>query len=757
MVLPARQAAAVTVPQTLTATSTDFAAGRFGLTGLTQSGGVQLIPLGQLKRWQTPSKDLCYPVGDMASASFGPYLYSIGGSTTTPTTPTSTISINTICRTKVLNTDADFEEWQSLQSENLPDIRTGLAAVAVPRPGNPSLGYLYVFGGRKDINSSQSTLIWRAGINADGSLTPWVASNLTLPNKREQLTATAFTATAAEGGKTFIYVIGGFSIPFQNTLAYNDVLRYEVAADGSLISTPPQPRLPIAATDFEQDATGCVESALGLKQADSITFDIATPSTPSGTQRFLMVLGGMLQIGIASAGPGCTAQAQPSNRVFMAKVNPQNGDLTWEPDDYTMPEGIVDTRVIAANGRIFAVGGILGQDQNTTTNIAYSSSVNIVTLKMPSYGVAPSSNFMASPTALNPDQRRAAHGMEIVSIDGRPMAFLFGGTNLDGTYRRDVMYGYVGRPEDFDESAGGFSTPGLYQSPVYQLRAEGRLTQMKWSASISSTLPITTDIEMQYRLATTSDGLTTAQWKTMDASPGTGHFSVLGDNVATTTDPATGRFIQYRAFLTTSMPSNRTATPVLRGPVSIRYVIEGNPSLYVDSTSNIPDVTSSTITTPHIKIVNGLPPGWIGPGTILDADIEGPGTFFVDLYVFPPGQTGVAPVPNAAGEYPQNSAAFAEIGKQTMIIDKNYEIPASAWKQTCSAAPNCPPANWKVIFNRAGTWTAYIVVDSMNNVTEADTPNTVWELDNVRQITVNSTITGRSIYMPRTAKGTVAP
>jgi hypothetical protein len=157
MVLPARQAAAVTVPQILTTTSTEFAAGKFGLTGLTQSGGVQLIPLGQLKRWQTPSLELCRPAGDMASASFGPYIYSIGGSTSSGGPPP--VNLREVCRTKVLNTDADFEPWQTLPAENLPEKRTSLGAVAVPRPGNPSLGYLYAFGGLKETTTSQRDTI----------------------------------------------------------------------------------------------------------------------------------------------------------------------------------------------------------------------------------------------------------------------------------------------------------------------------------------------------------------------------------------------------------------------------------------------------------------------------------------------------------------------------------------------------------------------------------------------------------------------
>jgi hypothetical protein len=243
----------------------------------------------------------------------------------------------------------------------------------------------------------------------------------------------------------------------------------------------------------------------------------------------------------------------------------------------------------------------------------------------------------------------------------------------------------------------------------------------------------------------------------MDANPDPAFFSAPGVNVATTTYTGTGRFIQYRTTFTTSAPNIRSATPVLRGPVAIRYVIEGHPSLFVDPTSNFPQITSGAIVAPNIKIVNGLPPAPTHVEKLLDADIEGPGTFFVDLYTFPPNVTGTKPVPNALGQYPLNSVAFAEIGKQTMIVDKNYLIPASAWKKTCPTAPNCPPANWKVLFNQTGLWTAYVVVDSMNYVTESDTPNTLWEADNVLQIMVDSKITGRSVFLPVTYKALPTP
>ena len=749
LALPAQPIAAVNVSQIVTQTTGDFAAGKFGLTGLAQNGGVQLVPLGQLRQWQTTAGNMCgIGVGDMGTASFGPYIYSIGGSTSALIGGNlQQQRLRSVCRTKVLDTNATLEEWVTLPAENLPEKRTAMAAVAVPRPTDASRGYLYTFGGLKETTTSQRNTIWMAGINNDGSLTPWMTQTLTLPTAREQLTATAFTNAA---GKTFIYVIGGYQRPFASTFAYRDVLRYEVSADGTLIDrSDPAAVPPLPTPNFAGNPAQCA-AVTGLKQADALTVDAATLDL-LGSRRFLAVLGGVLQVGTGDGTGGCTDQAVTSERVFLADVNEETGDIVWQNEDYTLPEPVSQLRAVGVNGKLYATGGILGVNQASATNLTYSSYINIETMTLPSYGFGPdSSNFLASAGALRPDQKRAEHGMEIVTLNNRPIVFLFGGTNGDGTYRSDVLYGFIGRAEDFDETTGGYGSPGVYQSPIYTLRGSGALSELKWTAAVTTTGPITTDIKMQYRLAETTTQIKTATWITVDANPSPTFFSVAGVNVAASVDPALGRYFQYRALLTTSAPQDRTATPALRGPVSLRYKVDGHPSLYIDAASNFPPIQSGVMIDPNIIIANNLKPGSTSTERILDADIEDAGTFFVDLYVYPPSASSIiTPTRDpATGVYPLTSAAFAQVSKTLVRADSTFRVPIDAWRKTCGLTANCPVPNWQVIFNQPGDWTVLAIVDSQNNVAEADELTGEWENDNVYRFTVVSEVSGGTLFMP---------
>ncbi|HYF62602.1 MAG TPA: hypothetical protein VD886_07295 [Herpetosiphonaceae bacterium] len=745
MLLPAQQAAAVTVSQTVTSTSTQFAAGKFGLTGLAQNGGVQLVPLGQLKRWQTSPGTMCRPAAFTGTAVFGPYLYSIGGITTGPSI------IREVCRNKVLNTDADLQGWQKVATEELPANRYFLSAAAVPRPGNPSLGYLYAIGGQSALSTQQSDLIYRTSINADGSVTPWTTNAAKLPTPRSEMATTSFTNGA---GKSFIYVMGGMSVPF-NTEVYSDIVRYEVQNDGSLLpSATPMAPLPLPILNEDPSC----QRFVGLRQAAATTFTSSGIGS-SPEKRFIVVMGGVLELGLGNASGNCEAVSQASARVFVGEINETTGNITWRTgvdQDYTMPAPIAFSKIVGINGKMYAVGGLLGSSQDSATQIAYSSYLEMNTFDLPSYGVGEdASNFLASPNTLNVNQRRAGHGLEIVTVDDRPMAFLFGGTNPDnGTYRSDTLYGYIGRNDDFDENTGGYSSLGAYTSPIYNLRGPGRLTEMRWTASISTTAPITTDIKLFYRMGESISELSGKQFVPVDGNPSPAFNSSNGPNIATSTDPTIGRFFQYQAALTTSAPDVRSATPLLAGPVSIRYVIEGHPSLYVDPTSDISDVVPGVAPVPTIKIVNALRPGTNVTETVLDADIEGNGTFFVDLYVFPPGTTPVKPMPNADGEYPLTSAAYAEVGKATMTVDKAYTIPAGNWKQTCPTLPGCPAVQWQKVFNKVGEWTVWVVVDSGDNVNESDTETGSWEADNnLVSFKVVSSVSGATIFMPVIYKG----
>lgn len=748
LVLPIQQVAAlITVTQILTQNSTEFAAGKFGLTGLAQNGGVQLVPVGVLSRWQTQSGGgLCRPLGDMGTATFGPYIYTVGGSTSS----SGNLSIiKEVCRTQVTNALGTTSGWTTVATENLPEQRTSLGAVAVPFPGDPTRGVLYAFGGRSAIPLPQHDTIYSAIINPDGSLQPWQTQTLTLPTPREKLTVTAYTNPE---GRTFIYVIGGYEQPFIDTYAYPEVLRTEVGANGVLgawVTGAAQGVGPVPIPPSAITGAGPCASKIGLYDADAVNFDVVTSN---GDKRILAVLGGTFHLGSGDATPGqCSAGTADSAKTFLAEIAP-DGNLTWQTGtDYTMLFPNTQLRAVGINQKIYAAGGLINTQP---TNKVFSSYVNDQ-LSLQNFV---SSNYLESETALNPNQRRAAHGFEYVVVNDttqnppvpRPIAFMFGGTSGDtqAPFRSDVLVSFIGLDDDITDQNASYANPGLYLSPAYQLRGPGNITEIRWNASIQNSATVNTDIKMEYRLGNTSAELANAAWNTVDGDPNSTHFSKADENIVVTSSPTPGQLIQYRAFLTTDQPRDRTATPVLRGPISIKYTIEGHPSLFVKSAS-FPTVSLGTTVQPDIIISNAKPPQSTRTESVLNADIESTGTFFVDLYVYPPDTAVVPPARDPeTGAYPLSSAAFAEINKAFLPRNGEFLIPAQAWKQSCGATTVCPQANWQVIFNKPGTWKVIAIVDSGNNVTEAETLADEWENDNTLQFDVVSQVEGGLFYLP---------
>jgi hypothetical protein len=761
LVIPAQKAfAIITIPQTLAQTSTDFGAGKFGLTGLAQNGGVQLIPLGVLAQWRNNEDVLCREVSDMGTAVFKNNIYLVGGTTGTSASP---INLREVCRTKVLDINGNTDPWtgQDVTAEYLPEARTALSVVATPFPGDANKGMLYAIGGRSGGSSSSKNTIYSTVINADGSLAGWTAQAVTLPTVREKTAVTAYTNSA---GTTFIYVLGGYSKGFGPASAYRDVLRYQVGANGVLTDTTPvlaadKFPIPIPATAIPSlagtdPADKCADK-VGLLDADAVNFDVLTEA---GDKRMLALIDGTYQLGAQEAVATCSPFANAtvdSATTFLAEIQ-EDGDLVWQTGtDYTMPQQLSQTRAVGINQKIFVAGGLLN---GAATNRVYSSYVN-EDLELNRFV---DTNYLASTTALPVSQARAAHGLEIVTIPNpdpnkapRPIVFMFGGISVGGSFRADVLYGFIGLDEDVSDQSVAYANPGRYTSPAYTLRGPGTLTEMRWNATITTTGSYTTDLALEYHIATSVSGLNSAPWLPIDGDPGSSFHSISGNNIATVTPPVPaptpGKYFQYRVVFRTSAPMDKNATPVLRGPVSIKYTVDGHPSLYVKSAS-FPTIASVSTINPDIIIGNAKPPTSLRTESILDADIEAGGTFFVDLYVYPPGTTVVPPTRNAQGAYALTSAAFAEIPKNALPADGQLIIQPSTWKQNCGPTTNCAPANWKIIFNKMGTWNVIAIVDSQNNVNEADTINDEWETDNTFSFTVLSQIQGGEIFIPSVYK-----
>lgn len=740
-------ASAISLNATISLSAGDFASGYFGLTGLTQQdqvidgvayGGVQLIPQGALAQWSDASNPLCRRIADMGTASFKQHLYTIGGTTASG----GNLSVvPDVCMATVTDTGGETTPWTQ-SSQSLPVQLTRMSTVAITHTSDPTKGIIYTFGGQSastgDIDYTDK--IYSSVINANGTLNPWQTQALTTGEKLINTTATAYTTPT---GETYIYLIGGktrdTSALFTPIYVRRSVRRTLVGPNGVLGPWQSMPDLPIT-PDMFSPTNGC-DSNVGLHSMDVANFDAITLTS---TYRAFLVVGGTFELGTGHVADGCTRTVEGSAQAMLGKLD-TNGMLTWESQRYVLPEPLSGPRVIGVNQKIYVVGGRQGSAGNPTHRI-YSSYINIDAFTLPVFG---QSNFRVSENALQTSQARSAHGLEIININYRPVAYMYGGIQVGNTYQNDVLFGFVGTDADIDLTVGGYPSPGVYRSPAVQLRAPAMIEQIHWDANLQAP-PINTDIQIQYKLATTRAALETAQWQTVDASPGTDKYSVQGPNTATGIPSVQGQWFQYQALMTTQNASEAGATPILRN-LRIRYKVDGHPSLYVDN-ATMSTVTPTGITAFTATFKNGIKPGSSDTENVLDADIEGEGTFFVDMYLLPPGSADVPPSRNGDGVYPLG-VVFTEINRANLPQDGFTTLDAvsdnTIWRRTCPAATtDCPLVVWQSLFNQAGTWKVYLVVDSGNNVTEAETPAGTREFDNVYSFNVTSTVVGSTIRMP---------
>ncbi|HEY1016129.1 MAG TPA: hypothetical protein VGE07_25690 [Herpetosiphonaceae bacterium] len=770
LITPSRPALAVIrITKQLTDTSAEFAAGKFGLTGLTQEGGVQLVPLGVLRDWTELGNGLCYRATDMGFASFGHFIYVVGGTTSNQLGQPQ--NMKTTCSTKVIDEVGTTEPWHYIQmtfpdiphpaNPELPEFRTGLAAVAVPLPGS-SDGMLYAIGGRSDGSGiNQSNKIYASRLNGTtGDMGAWAELTTTPipdpdgdPNAgRENMSVTSYTNDA---GETFIFLMGGYYQTFGTSITYRDIWRTKVKADGTLEAWVRLADIPIP-SNIDIGTNGCTEN-IGLHRASVINFDAVNEQ---GSYRMIAIMGGVLELGSSFATTPCVAASRRTANVYLGQIS-QSGAITWQTptSPYVLPEPLSDSRAIGVNQKLYIAAGNKGAGAGAVTNEVFGSYVT-TELTLPSYSnQGNSTNFLQNTTALNVNEARASHGMVLVNynyIDAqnrpviRPLAYLFGGTASASSIRSDVLVGRIGTDDDTAEGTN-YATEGLYQSAIYDLRAPARVESLNWTASVANAT-IQTDIKMQYRLGNSTAEVNGAAWNDVDGDTGSGRFSVNGPNIGTGSATALGRFIQYRAILTTNTPADRTATPSL-DKVSVTIVADGHPSLIWPEAPTFPTIVFGQTIAPTIKVSNKKRTGDTSTETVLDAELTGEGTLFVDLFVFPPGVSPVVPPRNAQGQYDQNSSvAFAEINKTALFAGADYTIPQTLWKRNCPVPSQCPPVSWASIFNRTGTWRVVGIVDSGNNVEEADNVGGAWENDNVIQFTVVSQINGGAIWLPLMGK-----
>jgi hypothetical protein len=210
------------------------------------------------------------------------------------------------------------------------------------------------------------------------------------------------------------------------------------------------------------------------------------------------------------------------------------------------------------------------------------------------------------------------------------------------------------------------------------------------------------DIAFDYRVS--NDGncnnpsWTDASWQPLDGAPADPNLrSIDGQNVVDITSVPAHCF-QYRARLYSS--TDLKQTPSLLN-VSIRIYVPGNPDLSVKTLSDRRGAKNAfTGLNVLIQNVNQLSP------PTLAADVEGGGSFYVDLCIYGPNATGPAPTLPLTPSNKQCSKAYSNVDKSALGPDITYAV--TRWYDTATDKP----VELISYFQQPGTYTVYAAVDS---------------------------------------------
>jgi hypothetical protein len=294
------------------------------------------------------------------------------------------------------------------------------------------------------------------------------------------------------------------------------------------------------------------------------------------------------------------------------------------------------------------------------------------------------------------------------------------GGNADGGGTQKTVYRTkIGDPLATNVT---YARDGWYVSkavPFFYSKA--KLKEIYWYAD----LPTSTNIAIDYRLSNDADcdTLTTASdsttpWQTLSTS------STAGENKVTQTSQAANCF-QYRAKLLNTS-SGGTSTPRL-----LRFGVRIEAAGATDMTPTELDFYTNTDGTAYaFKITIRNENTFLAGEPTLAADFgpdgagTAPGSFFVDIFVFPPGvsPTGLT-IPTAPTSYTKVSYDVIRGEIQAGPNGTAYDFVLPATRSMCDYntkynTNNCVLTSLKSIFPSDGTYTVAVVVDGNNDVEE---------------------------------------
>lgn len=736
----------------------DFVLGKFGLTGLVPPraeaplGGVQLLPLGTLERIRSGLPPLCQPLAEMGTAAYTTtvqgvqttYFYVVGGRTT------DFQPFRKTCHTVITGADGMTSNWTT----DAPDLPLPVRENKAIALRTSSGGYLYSLGGISNSNGNDLSVpyIYRAAINeSTGAISSWVTQTLQLPNNQGRH-AFALTSFKTDDGSTYLYLFGGKRtyLSLRVFTDYKrDVWRAQIDSNGDFVGSWEQlTNVPVIST---------IQSCAGIYDAQAVSFPVfkETQTTTIVTETIFLI-GGQYE---GNADAGCNQAQVASADVYRASLDSTTGDLIWDSDpgqppdspDYnifTLPYGLYGHKAVGFNQKIYVLGGYDPSKTDPDTGTPAPGPVRRV------YGsfadesqdlvldADTGSNFVPSDEII--PQALYAHGGEIGYYNNVPIFYIFGGRNTGSTsigndYVDTVYYAIPTLDESTTE---GYAGQGVYFSSIIDLEAPSSPLTVTWTGIMTDSA---TDIELSYRIADTVQGLYNSSWTPLDGDPSSPRWSKTGPVTVTNSaaSSGSGQYFQYRALLRTTDGSK---TPIL---TQVSLVVEYNafPDLWVTGAS-----FTDLVQGPFITLTNAQSPGSSTP--LLDANIDGSdGTFFVDLYAFPPGTEVQTPTLGVNGADPLG-IAYAQVPKASLPVDATYTIPPGNWRYT----ETDQPVNWSAIFNQTGEWTILIVVDSYGYsnlggaglVPEGSTVNDPGEQNNIFRFTF--TMQNSPVYLPFVAR-----
>ncbi len=278
-------------------------------------------------------------------------------------------------------TPGDVGTWST--GTPLPSVKAYSGSVAYN-------GYVYVLGGF----NGDSTAVYYAPLNPDGSVGSWVTSSNALP--------TGLYGTVAVVNNGYVYVIGGYGGSHSS-----DVFYAPLNSDGSVGTWTAGTDIPAAMVDISaavnngylyltggNDGTGEFETVYYAQFNSNGSISNWTASDPmpiatSGARsvvdnNYLYVIGGW-NLGTAL------------DTVRYAPLNNDGSVGSWQTAANNMPAGLVMPSVVTHRGYLFVLGGFDGSAQDEVYSAAFNSDGSIGdwltspnSLPAPTYGAASS-------------------------------------------------------------------------------------------------------------------------------------------------------------------------------------------------------------------------------------------------------------------------------------------------------------------------------------------------------------------------------